>query len=129
MATADAQGVPHVVPICYAYDGRHIYLVIDLKPKRVSARRLKRVRNILANPQVAVVIDDYLEDWSRLAYVIVHGKAELLEDGAEQRRAITLLKEKYPQYREMGIENSPVIRITQERIVSWGTLRSGADFY
>ena len=73
MATADAGGAPHAVPICYAFDGLHLYSVIDLKPKRVAARGLKRVRNILANSRVAIVIDDYDEEWEKLAYVLIQG--------------------------------------------------------
>ena len=73
MATADAEGAPHVVPVCYAFDGSSIYSALDLKPKRVSTHRLKRVRNIAANPRVALVIDDYSEEWSALRYVLVRG--------------------------------------------------------
>ena len=120
MATADADASPHVIPICYAYDGSDIYLVIDRKPKTVSPRGLKRVRNLLANPRAAVVIDDFSEDWSQLAYVLVQGPAQLLESGEEHKRAVELLKEKYPQYREMGIEDSPVIKVTVERAIPWG---------
>ena len=120
MATADADGAPHAVPICYAFDGSHLYSVIDLKPKRVAARGLKRVRNILANPRVAIVIDDYDEEWERLAYVLIHGPAEVLEEGEEQRRAVTLLREKYQQYRDMDIEGATVIKVTVERVIPWG---------
>ena len=120
MATADADGAPHAVPICYAFDGSHLYSVIDLKPKRVAAQGLKRVRNILANPRVAIVIDDYDEEWERLAYVLIHGPAEVLEEGEEQRRAVTLLREKYQQYRDMDIEGATVIKVTVERVIPWG---------
>ena len=120
MATADADGAPHVVPICYAFDGLHLYSVIDLKPKRVAARGLKRVRNILANPQVAIVIDDYDEEWEKLAYVLIQGPAEVLEGGEEQRRAVMLLREKYQQYRDMDIEGATVIKVMVERVTAWG---------
>ena len=122
LATADAHGSPHVVPVCYAFDGRHIYSAIDLKPKRVSARRLKRVRNILANPRVAFVVDEYGEDWSALAYVLIRGKGEILEDGDEQIRAEALLRDKYPQYVNLLEEGCTVLRITPETVNSWGRL-------
>ena len=122
LATVDAEGAPHVVPICYAYDGRHVYSALDLKPKRVPARRLKRVRNIMANPRVALVVDDYGEDWSRLGYVLVQGVAEVLEDGDERRRAEAMLREKYPQYGQLLGEGCTVLRITPERVVSWGSV-------
>lgn len=120
LATADASGEPHAVPVCYAYDGSSIYSALDLKPKRVAGRRLKRVRNILANPRVALVIDDYSEDWSALAYVLVQGRAELVEDEDEQHRAESLLREKYPQYQEMLEEGATIIRIMPERVIGWG---------
>ena len=125
LATADASGSPHVVPVCYAFDGRYIYSAIDLKPKRVSARRLKRVRNIVANPRVAFVVDEYGEDWSALAYVLIRGKAAILEDGDEQSRAETLLRDKYPQYVDLLEEGCAVLRITPETVNSWG--RFGKD--
>ena len=122
LATADAGGAPYAVPICYAFDGECIYTAIDLKPKRVGGRELKRVRNILENPQVALVIDDYSEDWSHLAYVMVRGNAEIIEDGEERLNAEVLLREKYQQYADMLEPGCAVIRITPERVVSWGAL-------
>ena len=71
LATADATGRPHVVPVCFAHlDGR-FYIAIDEKPKR--SLRLKRLRNIEENPQVALVFDRYDDDWSRLGWVLVQG--------------------------------------------------------
>ncbi|MBM3948680.1 MAG: TIGR03668 family PPOX class F420-dependent oxidoreductase [SAR202 cluster bacterium] len=122
LATADAAGRPHAVPVGYAFDGRHIYSALDLKPKRTHALRLKRVRNILENPNVALVIDDYSEDWDSLAYVLVTGAAELVESPDEQRLAERLLREKYPQYARLLEPGSPTIRLTPARVVSWGKL-------
>lgn len=119
LATADARGRPHVVPVCYAYDGRHFYVVIDTKPKRVAPSKLKRVRNIGENPRVAIVVDDYREDWGRLAYVLIRGRARVLEKKDECARALRLLRAKYPQYRRMPLEGRPVIQITPERVVKW----------
>ena len=122
LATADAAGRPHAVPVCYAFDGERIYSALDLKPKRTHALRLKRVRNILENPNVALVIDDYSEDWDRLAYVLVTGTAELVESADEQRLAERLLRDKYPQYARLLGASSPIIRLTPQRVVSWGKL-------
>ena len=119
LATADAGGAPFVVPVCFAFDGKCIYTAIDLKPKRVGGRALKRVRNILENPQVALVIDDYSEDWSELAYVMVRGVADLIESGEERQRAEDLLRKKYRQYETMLQPGCPVIRITPERVIGW----------
>ena len=120
LATADSQGAPHVVPICYAFDGRRIYTALDLKPKRVSPRSLKRVRNVKANPRVALVIDDYSEDWSRLAYVLIKGSAHVLEGGEERSRAEAMLRDKYPQYETALERGCTVLRITPEAVVGWG---------
>ena len=120
LATADVEGAPHVVPICYAYDGRYIYTALDLKPKHVAVRRLKRVRNIESNSSVSVLIDDYSEDWSRLAYVLVQGVAGVLEAGEEQEWAVAMLRNKYPQYGRLLKDDSVVLRITSERVISWG---------
>jgi len=123
LATVDASGQPFVVPICYAFDGRVIYSALDEKPKNVAPGQLKRVRNIQANPHVALVIDDYAEDWNRLAYIQLRGRADLLPVGtAEHTTAIRLLREKYPQYQAMAIDRQPVIRIAPEAIVAWGAV-------
>ena len=119
LATADASGAPYAVPVCYAFDGERIYTAIDLKPKRVDGRALKRVRNILENPQVALVIDDYSENWSELAYVMVRGVADLVESGEERQLAEDLLRQKYRQYEIMLQPGCPVIRIAPERVISW----------
>ena len=120
LATANADGVPHVIPVCFTTDGRFIYSVLDQKPKRTSLNRLRRVRNIQANPQVTLLIDHYEEDWNRLWYMMVAGRAELLLEGDERVSAITILREKYHQYREMDIGLNPVIKISPAKVVSWG---------
>ncbi len=119
LATADRTGAPHVIPVCFVFDGRTVYSEIDEKPKRASPRRLRRVRNIVANPRVALVVDEYDEDWRRLRYVLVLGTARILERGAEHARAIVLLRRKYPQYRLMRLEDRPLLRITPRRFVAW----------
>ena len=121
LATADASGRPLVVPVCYALDadGQHLYSAIDAKPKRT--RHLRRVRNIRENPQVSVVVDQYDEDWTRLCYVILEGRAEIVEAGPLRERAIDLLLQRYPQYLALGLAagHDPVITIAVERIVAW----------
>ena len=120
LATADAAGRPHVVPVCFAYlDGR-IYVAIDEKPKR--SLRLQRLRNIEENPQVSLVFDRYVEDWSRLAWVMVHGTAAVVLNGPEHERAVAVLRGRYLQYQSMALEGRPVISISVERASSWGDL-------
>ena len=129
LATASADGVPHVIPVCFAMDPQTgeqpIYSVLDRKPKRAALTRLRRVRNILENPQVALVVDHYEADWGKLWYILVTGRAQLLTEDTstnadqERVRAIELLRAKYPQYRTMDIDANPVLRISPERAVAW----------
>ena len=122
LATADANGIPHVVPICYALIGDDLYVTIDEKPKHPDVRAMKRLRNIEANPAVAVVVDRYDEDWSRLAWVMLRGRADVLDHGDEHDRAQAGLRERYPQYRTMRIESLPVIALRIARVTAWGAL-------
>lgn len=122
LATSSEDGQPHVIPVCYVFDGELIYSVLDAKPKATTLRQLRRVKNILANPKVSLIADHYEEDWARLRYVLVSGEAGLLESGEEWSRAITMLREKYPQYRQMDLDQSPVIKITPARFVPWSSL-------
>jgi coenzyme F420-0:L-glutamate ligase/coenzyme F420-1:gamma-L-glutamate ligase len=123
LATADAAGKPHVVPVCFALARSSIFIALDEKPKKVPASGLKRVRNILENPEVALTADRYAEDWSLLAFVMVRGRAELLEPETEgHTAAVRLLRGKYHQYEAMRIEENPVIAIRPEKAVSWGAL-------
>ncbi len=121
LATADADGHPHVVPVCYAFDGAAFYTPLDEKPKRVVGTALRRVRNIEARHEASLLIDQYDDDWSRLAYVLVHGRAGLLEpQHPEHPRVLALLRERYMQYRTMALEQYPVIMISPDSVTSWG---------
>ena len=97
LATADKSGKPHVIPICFVFDGKYFYSPIDEKPKRAAPATLKRLKNIRENPNVALVVDRYDEDWRKLAYVVIFGKARILQSGEKHRRAVKLLRKKYPQ--------------------------------
>jgi coenzyme F420-0:L-glutamate ligase / coenzyme F420-1:gamma-L-glutamate ligase len=120
LATADAKGQPHVIPICFVFDGKNFYSPIDEKPKRVAPQKLKRIRNILENPQVSLIIDHYNEDWRKLTYVLVFGRGRVLTSGVKHRNAVKRLRRKYSQYREMTIDQLPMIVIRPTRIRSWG---------
>lgn len=123
LATSDGMGKPHAVPVCFALTRASIFIALDEKPKDVPVTRLKRVRNILENPEVALIADRYAEDWELLAFVMVRGRAELLDPGTkEHTAAVRLLRGKYHQYEEMRIEENPVIAIRPERSTSWGAL-------
>lgn len=122
LATAGIDGQPRVIPICFVYDGEHFYSPTDEKPKRVEPGKLKRLRNIAENSRVSLVVDRYHEDWTRLAYLLITGKARILTTGIKYRRAIGLLRRKYRQYRTMAIETRPMIVITPEHCKSWGAV-------
>ena len=124
LATSDLSGAPHVIPVCYVFKDGFLYSVLDQKPKRTPHARLRRVKNIKANPQVSLVVDHYEDDWRRLGYILVFGRAELLQQGEEHDQAVLLLREKYHQYREMDLEGNLVIKITPERVVAWGVVPS-----
>jgi PPOX class probable F420-dependent enzyme len=120
LATADGQGRPHVIPLCYARMGDVIVFVVDEKPKR-AGKTLKRMRNIAENPTIALVVDVYDEDWRRLEYALVHGRAEVVDDLGERHRALEALRERYPQYRSMALDapHNQVVRITPARVHHW----------
>lgn len=121
MATADVDGHPHIVPVCYAFDGIRFYIPLDEKPKRVEESKLRRVRNIEARHEASLLIDLYDDDWSRLGYVLVNGHAGLLQPGDPlHAQALLLLRERYVQYRTMELERHLVIVITPDSVTSWG---------
>lgn len=122
LATADRVAAPHVVPLCFALgDADVLYFVIDAKPKEPGGVALKRMRNIAENPSVALVADEYDEDWTALAYVLVHGSAAIVTDDAERERALALLRAKYPQYRDLPLDGPahPVVGVRIERAHYW----------
>src|SRR6266481_5654521 len=123
LATLDAERKPHAVPICFSYDGSVFYSAIDRKPKRVAPTQLARLKNIRMTPQAALLIDEYDEDWTRLWYVLVRGEAELVSAPAERQRALAQLRAKYAQYASgMLADDAPIVRITPQRITSWGEI-------
>lgn len=116
LGTADAGGQPHLVPFVFAVEGDRIYSAVDEKPKR--SRDLKRLANIRRNPRVAVIADHYDEEWTELWWVRADGEARVVAEGPERDRAIELLSEKYPQYREAP-PTGPAIVIEVRRLRSW----------
>jgi PPOX class probable F420-dependent enzyme len=107
-----------VVPVCFAYHDEFFWIAVDEKPK--STTQLKRLRNIEVNPEVALLFDRYDDDWSRLAYVMVRGTAEVLAEGRLEPSAIASLRGRYPQYEAMDLESRPLIRVQPRAVTSWG---------
>jgi PPOX class probable F420-dependent enzyme len=119
LATVRADGRPHVVPIVFAADadGRTLYSIADPKPK--SGLDLLRHRNIVANPAVSILVDEYDEDWERLWWVRADGTARVVEDGPERDTTIRLLRAKYLQYERWTTPFGAATIITVERVTSW----------
>jgi PPOX class probable F420-dependent enzyme len=129
LATAGERGTPHVVPVCYAFDGERFYTPLDEKPKRAADQALRRVRNIEARHEAALAIDQYYDDWSRLGYVLVTGRVDLLDPAdPAHAHALALLRARYPQYRAMALESRPVIALAPQHVVSWGPAVGQAQY-
>ena len=111
-----ADGRPHLVPICFALEGDVLYSAVDQKPKRST--RLQRLENIRNRPAVAVLVDHYEEDWTRLWWVRMDGTASVLDEGPERSHALVLLRAKYEQYRSQP-PTGPVIAVEIERWRGW----------
>jgi PPOX class probable F420-dependent enzyme len=114
LATADAAGVPSVVPVCFVWHEGSVYTAIDGKPK--ASRRLRRLRNLEQNPHATLLLDGWSEDWSRLWWVLVRGSATVATAGAEA--ALRRLERKYEQYAEVAA-GPEVIRLEPAEIRSW----------
>jgi PPOX class probable F420-dependent enzyme len=106
LATADAKGEPHLIPVCYAVIGENAYITVDEKPKRTDIA-LKRIRNIRENPAVALTVDRWDEDWSRLAWVMLRGRADILDAGEEHDAAQALSAIPVDGYRTAAGDRDP----------------------
>jgi PPOX class probable F420-dependent enzyme len=132
LATADAAGRPHLVPVTFAVevavDEQRVYFAVDAKPKR--AAYLRRLRNIAQNPQVSLLVDEYAEDWRGLWWVRVDGVARVLgqDEGTIVSRAAALLRAKYPQYASSQVAMpGPFVEIEVTDWSGWRFAAQGAD--
>lgn len=124
LATVDDKAQPYLVPVVFVFHEGTIFVPLDEKNKKVRPEELKRVRNIKSNPSVALLIDEYSDDWSRLSYIMILGKASIIGTGKEEkeagliRRVQELLRSKYPQYGRVGMGRS-CIAVRPERVIVW----------
>jgi PPOX class probable F420-dependent enzyme len=116
LATTDPDGRPHLVPIVFALDGDTLYSTVDRKRKRSS--KLRRIENARARPDVTILVDHYDEDWSLLWWIRLRGRARVLDEGDERERALGLLADKYPQYREEP-PDGPVLAVDVTETRDW----------
>ena len=117
LGTIQADGRPHLVPVCYARAGQVTWIPVDEKPK--SGATLARLRNIARDPRVTLLFDRYDDDWSRLAWVRIDGEARVFAAGIEAPSALAALRQRYAQYREMRLEALPLIAVTPSRVAGW----------
>lgn len=128
LATIAPDGRPRLVPICFVLDPTRpiLWTPLDDKPKATDdPTQLARVRDVLVDPRVSVLVDRWDEDWARLAWVRCHGTASIVEAegrAAEHGAAVAMLRAKHLRYGSHRLEDRPIIRIAIERTVSWGAL-------
>jgi PPOX class probable F420-dependent enzyme len=119
LATTDPDGRPHLVPIVFALEGDTLYSAVDQKPKR--SQRLRRIENARKRPDVTILVDDYDEDWARLWWIRLRGRARVLDEGEEREHALALLIDKYPQYRAQP-PRGPVLAVDVTEVREWASL-------
>ena len=120
LATVDQKSHPYVVPVVFVFHENSFFIPLDEKVKTVNARKLKRVKNIEKNPNVTLLIDKYQNDWSKLFFLMVHGRA-IITDGKNSKlmdKVHKLLILKYPQYKKIGVGNS-CIKINPTKVTYW----------
>ncbi len=119
LATIDSGSIPHLVPVVFVFDGSQFFLPIDEKKKAVGPEELKRVKNIRSNPNVCLLIDEYSDDWTKLSFVMIQGRASVT---SSNDLPISGLYEKlvarYPQYRVIGLSDVWIV-IRPQKVVSW----------
>lgn len=121
LATIDSEFRPHLVPVVFVFNGNHFFIPVDKKRKTAKPEKLKRIRNIQDNPNVTLLIDEYSEDWTKLAFVMIQGKASIAtkeEGNIQVRQAYKMLMIKYLQYQKVGLGERCII-ITPMKVASW----------
>jgi PPOX class probable F420-dependent enzyme len=125
LATVDSECKPYLIPVVFVFDNDCFFIPIDDKTKRSRPERLKRIKNIQQNPNVTILIDEYNEDWGKLYFIMIQGKASIIGDKELEQHELLLLKsahqllsDKYLQYQKIGI-GEYIIRIIPQKVISW----------
>jgi PPOX class probable F420-dependent enzyme len=127
LATVDLECKPHLVPVVFVFDSSLscYFIPIDEKTKQSKPENLKRVKNIKENPNVALLIDEYYEDWTKLYFIMIQGKASIIggkkldqDEMSLLEKAHKLLRNKYPQYQDIGV-GEYVIMIMPQKVTDW----------
>ena len=125
LATVDSECKPHLIPVVFVFDNYSYFIPIDEKTKRSRPEKLKRAKNIQQNSNVTLLIDDYNENWRKLYFIMIQGKASII--GGKQleqnellllKKAHKLLSDKYLQYQKIGI-GEYVIMIIPQKVITW----------
>lgn len=118
LGTVRPDGAPHVVVVTFAVIAGDIVTAVDDKPK--STPRLQRLVNIESNPAVSFLVDHYEDDWSKLWWVRVDGRALIHHAGPAWSEAIDALVAKYRQYRDRP-PRGPVVRLSVDGVTAWSS--------
>jgi PPOX class probable F420-dependent enzyme len=121
LATVDFASKPYLVPVVFVFYANHFFIPLDEKRKTAKPEKLKRIKNIKGNPYVALLIDNYSEDWTKLAFVMIQGKASIAsktQGNIQLREAYKKLMRKYLQYQKVGIGETCII-IAPEKVAPW----------
>jgi len=121
LATLSDAAQPHVVPVTFAVHDSVVVSAVDDKPK--STRKLQRLENIRREPRVALLVDEYDEDWSNLWWVRADGHARVIEAGSDLVASVAWLTEKYEQYRQ-GPPLGPVVWVDVDTVTGWAASAS-----
>jgi PPOX class probable F420-dependent enzyme len=115
LAYLDGDDRPRVLPVTFAVAGEAVWTAIDEKPKKT--REPARVAYLRRRPEAALVMDEYDDDWTRLAWVQLIGRVDILpvESAPE---GIAALAAKYAQYADQT-PPGPLLRLTVERALHW----------
>ncbi len=122
LATIDSQFKPHLVPVVFVFDGNHFFIPVDEKRKKAKPEKLRRIKNIQGNANVALLIDEYSEDWTRLSFVMIQGIASIVKSRPQSddqlQHVYQKLTTKYPQYQHVGLGEMYIL-IVPEKVISW----------
>ena len=121
LATVDFASKPHLVPVVFVFYANHFFIPLDEKRKTAKPEKLKRIKNIKGNPNVALLIDNYSEDWTKLAFVMIQGKASIAgktQGNMQLQEAYKKLTAKYPQYQKIGLGKVCIV-IKPEKVTTW----------
>lgn len=125
LATVDSECKPHLIPVVFVFDNYSYFIPIDEKTKRSRPEKLKRARNIQQNSNVTLLIDDYNENWRKLYFIMIQGKASIIGGKKLEQnelllleKAHKLLSDKYLQYQKIGI-GEYVIMIIPQKVITW----------